>query len=113
MTSECWKLRARFTSLPMMKILLRVILVNTVDGGITAKRIARIESGQDLVVEGIADVSFKSGQRQFAQDLGFRGTRRPPCRTHSWRRCRAATFTEAQTDATPTPPSVDSHLSME
>jgi hypothetical protein len=46
---------------PNDEILLRGILVNAVDRGVTAKRIARIESGPELVAEGIADVSFKSG----------------------------------------------------
>src|SRR5215472_14027619 len=37
---------------PNDDILLRVILVSAVDRGVTAKRIARIESGPELVVEG-------------------------------------------------------------
>src|SRR5215472_5370720 len=46
---------------PNDEIPLRVILVSAVDRGVAAKGIARIESGPQPVVEGIADVSFKSG----------------------------------------------------
>ena len=51
------------------EIVLSVVLIDIVDERSTAKGVARIKRCPDVVIEGIAEVSFHSGQRLLTQDF--------------------------------------------
>ena len=51
------------------EIVLSVVLIDIVDDRSAAKGVARIKRCPDLVIEGITDVPFNSGQRLLPQDL--------------------------------------------
>src|SRR5262249_37699068 len=51
------------------QVLLRVVLVDAVDKRTALEGGARVESGPEVVIERIADVSFEPSQRVLPQDL--------------------------------------------